>query len=257
MFTKIEEKIKKLEKYRDSKFPILSVYLGTEGKKSPNIKILITQFHSLINKNLSEKEKTFFKKDIEKIEAFIRDAFNSRGDRTIVFFVSGKNLWKVLDFEFFLPPILILSNSPYVSSIVNKLPEYKKYMVLLIDRKRARLFTVHLGRIEEHEDVFGVYVPQKVKQINEAWARGDKILRHIEDHLHWHLQKIAKLTTDFAKDKKISFLIIGGHKVLFTKMKNHLPKDLAKKVKGNFVCELNIPLNNVFLKSKNVASSLK
>lgn len=249
---KIEEKIKKLRSYRNSLFPILSLYLGFEGKKSSPLSLFLSKLHSLIYKNFNKDEQEIFRKDVAKIDSYLRDFFDTRGNKSIVFFSSGKNLWEVISFEFYLPPLCLISNSPYLIPLQKAITEQKKYLVLLVDRKKARLFTVHLGNIEEHIDVFGEFVPQKVRQINKAWAREDKILRHIEDHLHRHLQLIAKITDEFAKNKDFKFLILGGHRGLFKKIKKHLPKYLTKKIKDTFVTELNIPLNDIYLRSKKV-----
>ena len=46
--------------------------------------------------------------------------------------------------------------------------------------------------MEKHKDVLDESVPQNVKQINAAWAREDKISRHIDDHLNRHLKLITE-----------------------------------------------------------------
>lgn len=257
MHAPVERTIKKLEKYKDLKIPVLSIYLGIDDKKSPNIKTLVSQLHSLVKKNLNKKEKEIFKKDFEKIESYLRESFNPRGDRSIAFFTSGERLFEALNFEFYLTPLCTISNSLQLKPIINAIKKHKKYLVLLADREKARLFTVHLGNIEEHEDIFGEYVPQQVKRINRAWKREDKILRHIEDHLHRHLKLIADSVSDFSKNKNIDFMIIGGHEELISKIKKHLPQNLAKKISGTFITELNIPINNVFLKSKKIAEKIE
>lgn len=132
----------------------------------------------------------------------------------------------------------------------------KKYLVLLVDLAKARLFTVNSGRIDETKEIFDPSVPQKVKRINEAWGREDKIIRHIQNHINRHLKLIAAEVAKFANGKNIHFILIGGHKQLFAKVKKHLPGNLADKVRGTFVTELNIPLSDIFLKSKKYVQKL-
>lgn len=253
--TDINMRIKKIKQIKNN-FPVLSVYLGEKGKKSPSAKYFTTEFKSLVKKNLKEKEKKLFNSDLEKISKYIQEVYDSRGTRSIVFFTAKKNLWEVFEFEFPMQDICKVSDKPYLKPLTTAIKKYKKYLVLLIDRKKARLFTVHLGNIEEHVDVFGEQVPQRVRQINAAWMRQDKVFRHIEDHLHRHLHFIAKKTNEFAKNKHIRFLIIGGHEELLSKTKEHLPYPLSKKFAGSFITELNIPINDVFLKSKKITERL-
>ncbi len=117
-----------------------------------------------------------------------------------------------------------------------------RYLVLLADREKARMFIVKEGKIEEQKEVLDNSVPQNVKAKKIDFGRDDKIFRHIEQHLHYHLQLIAQAALEFSKGKGISFIILGGHKELIPKMKSHLLYPLNKMVKGEFVTELNIPL---------------
>lgn len=123
----------------------------------------------------------------------------------------------------------------------------RRYLVLLVDRKKAKLLIVSSGKIEEHKDILIDNVPQNVKAKKIDYGREDKIFRHIEQHLHYHLQLIAKETKEFIRGKDISFILLGGHKELLPKMRTHLKYPLNKMVKGKFVTELNIPLGNIML----------
>ena len=252
----IDKILKKLFKFKNSPSPILSIYLGSASKQTPSSTLMSTQFHSLIHQNLTGKEQKIFRSDIDKIDTHLRESYDSRGKRSIAFFSGGKNLWETLDFEFYLSPLCLVSYSPYTRPITEALDKYKKYLVLLADREKARIFTVHLGKIEEHEDVFGIDVPQRVKRGDDTWDQQNKILRHIEDHLHRHLKLIAEKTNQFAKNNPVNFVLIGGHPEMIPKIKKHLPYPLNKMVLGKFVTELNIPLNEIFLNSKKVVAEI-
>lgn len=240
----------------DTNPKVLSVYLGNSGKQTPFPSYFLSQFRSLVHQNLSEFERRVWQEDIKRIDNYLHEFLNRSNVRSYVFFTSGKHFWKVLDFEFFLPPICKISNMPYLKPLEEALEKHNRYLILLVDREKARLLTVNLGEIEEHKDVFNGEVPQNVKAKKIDWGRDDKILRHIEDHLHRHLQIIAKATKEFAKGKNINFLIIGGHAQMLPKIKKHLPYPLNKMVRGEFITELNIPLSKILTLSKKVASGI-
>ncbi len=248
--------IAKLKTYENSQFPVLSVYLGSGDKKTPKPIFLVSQLHSLIHQNLSDDEQKFWRKDIDKIDEYLRQFFDRSDKRSVVFFSAGKNLWEVLEFEFFLPPLVLGLHAPYLKPIEEALATYRKYLVLLVDREKARLFTVHLGKIEEHKDFFDGEVPQRVKAKTINLGRTDKIMRDIEGHLHRHLQLINKKTREFIRGKNIHFIILGTHQELLAKLKLHLVYPLNKMVLGEFITELNIPLNIVLRHSKNVVSKI-
>lgn len=125
-----------------------------------------------------------------------------------------------------------------------------KYLILLADRKKAIFLIVNRGKIEERKDIINDNVPQNVKAKKIDWGRDDKIFRHIEQHLHYHLQFIAREALEFAKGRKIKFLLLGGHEELIPKMRKHLLYPLNKIVKGGFITELKIPQDRILDLSK-------
>jgi len=221
--------LSKLRKLRNLRFPALSVYLGTADKRVPYPTYFLSQLHSLITKNLTADEQKRWQKYISKIEEYLHGSFNRGYNRSMAFF-TGDSLWEVLDFEFFLSPVIVISNSLYFKPIEEALKNYQKYLVLLVDRKRARLFTVYLGEIAEEKEVFNGEVPQRVKAKTINWGRYDKIPRHIEDHLDRYLKTISQTVFDFALNKNIRFIILGGHGEIIPKMKKHLSYPLNKMV---------------------------
>ena len=252
----INQTILKLKNYKSNK-PILTVYLSLEAKKSPNLKILLLEFDSLIHSSLSIKEKEEFSKEIKMIKKFLLEDFDTRGNRSIAFFTGG-NLFEVLEFEFPIKILCKISQAPVLGPIQEQISDHSRYMVLAADHKKAKMFTVRLGKIEAESEFVNGQVPQNVRaNERDFYGRSDIIFRHIEDHLHRHLKLISEKVKEFAKGKNINFVIIGGHRELFGKIKKHLPNDLSKKVLGEFVTELNIPLNKIFLMSKKVAEKIE
>ncbi len=252
----IDKRVQKLEAFRRSSYPILSVYLGYAQKQSPTASMMVAQLHSLTSQNLSYEERKLFGRDLDKIEDYLTEIYDKRGKRSLAFFSAGKNLWEVFDFEFYLAPLALVTYSPYLKPIIDATGTYKKYLVILVDREKARLFTVHLGKIEEQLEIAGLDVPQRVRHGDDIWDAQDKILRHIEDHLHRHLKMIAQEVSQFASSQDINFVIIGSHKYLLPKIKKHLLYPLNKMVLGEFVTEVNIPINEILLHSKDVVSKI-
>lgn len=248
--------IKALKSLKGSPFSILSLYLSGEGKSAPSVKALMTLFHSLITQNLSPGQRKKFSPDIKRIESYLRQTYESRGKKSVVFFSAGDRLWEILDLDLSVPPICKVGNSPYLKCIEDLLDKQEKYLVLLVDREKAKVFTVLLGKIEESEEILDMMVPRNVKAKKVDYGRDDKIPRHIQDHLHRHLKLIAGRAAQFIARSNVGFIILGGHKELLLKLKDRLPYPLNKKVKGEFVTELNIPLRDLFLRSREVAARI-
>lgn len=125
----------------------------------------------------------------------------------------------------------------------------KTYLVLLIDRKMAKLFTFFNGKLSYLNEFTGDSVPQKVKHGDNTWDAQDKIFRHIENHLDRYLTQVSSFVSNYVKQNPIDGIILGSHKPLFAKIKKHLPFSLLKKVKGEFVTELKGPVDEVSKKA--------
>lgn len=125
---------------------------------------------------------------------------------------------------------------------------YKRYLVILADRKKARVFTIYLGDFEDQgEEIFALEVPQKVK--SEGFSPGG-VSRHIKDHLCRHLKEIGQKSWEYLVNRKIKHLdgvFIGSHKELFSEIKNHLPAKLKNKVLGQFIMEPKSAVGDVTL----------
>lgn len=138
----------------------------------------------------------------------------------------------------------------YIKLMKNTIKKHNRYLVLLVDRKRARMFTLHNGAVEQDEKFINTHVPQKVKHGDDTWDAQDKIFRHIEDHLHRHLTSIAQQTRLYAAKNHITAVVIGSHKPLFSKIKKHLPYLISQKVKGTFTTELKAPFSEILERAK-------
>jgi len=121
----------------------------------------------------------------------------------------------------------------------------KKYAVMLVDRKKAKFFILNNGKATATEEFVNGLVPQRVKHGDNAWDAQDKINRHIEEHLHRHLQGVNLAFASFIQKNPSNLILIGSHRTLFSKIKKHLSYPYSKKVKGYFVTELKMPFGDI------------
>lgn len=133
----------------------------------------------------------------------------------------------------------------------------KTYLVLLIDRKQAKFFTLSEGTVGAYSELIDKQVPQKVKHGDDTWDAQNKIFRHIEDHLHRHFLLIFKTVKSFINKNYIDAILIGSHKPLFSKIEKHIPYPLNQKIEGRFVTELKCPFNEILKRAKYVISQIE
>lgn len=130
-------------------------------------------------------------------------------------------------------------------------------MVMLVDRKRALLFTILNGHVQRRKEFVDGHVPQNVKHGDDTWDAQDKIFRHIQNHLHWHLNLIAKKAVVFAGNDSIYGVIIGSHKPLFSNIVKHIPYPLSRKVKGTFVTAFKVPFGEIIKRAEHCIDKIE
>ncbi len=248
MVQHVEQAIRKLLTYRNRTFPIISVYLTIPQKESNKNEILIQQFHNLINTSLKPEDISLLQEDINYIYSFLQNYKQTNGFKTLVLFSGGNKLWEVITLYDVIPETIKIYHSPYVEPLFQVLSKYRRFLIVLADREKAKYFTFHMGQVETQGEIQDPTVPQKVKGRNMSTLAG-KVDRHIQDHLNHHFNFIGQKVGEFVKNKQIAAVIIGGHKELMKNVTQHLPKDLQKKVVGEMISELNINMNEIVKKN--------
>lgn len=236
----IHDVLGKLQSQKADAGPTLSVYLENKNKASGAK--LSEDFQKLIRKTLTVNEAEKFKTAIDTIHAYLCSDYDKRHHLSDIAFFAGRNIWEVVHHDFSITNKMRLSYKPYIAPLLEALAKEGRYLFVVADREKAELFTFYQGGLEAFKEVYDPSVPQKVKSNKEEYyARNSIILRHIEDHLHRHLQKISQEINVFIKGKSIQGVFVGGHKPLFRTIKHHLGNNLQQRLQGEFVTELNIP----------------
>lgn len=118
----------------------------------------------------------------------------------------------------------------------------------MADRKFAKILTFYDGALEDYVEIIDPSVPQKVKSNQEEVMHSDrenKIARHIEDHLRWHLKLISRKVDEFVGTRPINAVFIGGHKNMLHAIRKHLNPKLQNKIVGEFVAGLKVFQNEI------------
>lgn len=149
-------------------------------------------------------------------------------------------------------PQNIDSFNPDLKSVLGETEE-GHYLIIIADRKKAFLFLFDKGNLEISREIMDPGV-QKDTKINseELYGRSNKFSHHIDNQLHQHLQLIMQKVSNLIAGKHINGVFIGGHKPLFATIKNELPAVLQKKLRGEFITELNINIDELIQHCKHV-----
>ena len=224
--------------------PVLSIYLDIDQSKAINLNrgfqvALKSMLQSLEGQLQTKKERLEFASDAETVRSLIED-YPPKGKSIVLF--SDKSDGFFWQRTFHVPvrnDVRWSQDTIYVRPLLDVLDEYERYGVILTDKTSARLFTVFMGEIEEHQDAFA---PAPIKHLvttgTDHMRSQMNLQRKAEEHMKWHLKNVAEKVDTLARQHGFDRLMIGGPEPATSELKRLLPKAL----RSHLVTTLHLPM---------------
>ncbi len=224
---------------------IISIYLPVDSSKLSR-QDYITQLNSMIgqsrenlekDENLNRNQKKNLLDLFEKIKKYVNEVFRPESAKTLLIYAGEKGFWEEIRLPVVLKPRLVIDPKPHTQVLRNLLQNYKRYGILLIDKEKAQIYSMHLGEIKEYLAAFISDVPPKVNYRSQLAFKEKNILSRIEEKLH-HFFKLANdRTFELFRDGKFDSLILAGRKEILSQFKNYLHSYLQQKYIGDIHAE--------------------
>ena len=240
---------------------VTSLYLNTDRGQFPleseyktALRSLLSEAHEKVLKwkDMSHAQQGSLEEDLRGIRTYIEYEFVREDTKGLaVFSCSDQNFWEVLPLPRPVPSRAVVDAHFHVRELVGLAERFKRFCVILVDREGARIFTLHLGRLEEHRGVLDD-VPGRVKAATAYEATERKIERHISFLVHEHLKRVRDVLLRFCERQKFDYLIIGGREALHTELEDLLPDDLRRRIAGRIPVSTNAPTAEVLKRSLEV-----
>lgn len=244
------KEIKELEKIKSSEKSIISLYLDTDQKRK-NLDQIKTALKNLL-KIVRDKIEP---ETIEKI----RETVILRLDPKIkgmVFFISSKpELWQVIRLPQSVRDLVVSDYSPYIKPLIKLLDEFERYCLVVLDKEKAKVFTVYLGKIEEHKDVFS-YPKFPGRHDQGGWSQM-RMQRHTEVHIKRLIHSLNKQIFSFFRKNNFDRLIIAGSKEILPEFKKNLHPYLKQRLAGEFLTEMFMPLKHFLDQSLKIEEKIE
>jgi len=222
------KEIKKLNEVK-SEIGLVSLYLNTDQRLQTPEKILIN-----LGNLLKEMEDELPKSDRQRIEKFVESELDQKIGGIAFFIDLDGNFWREYKFRKLVRNGIYKENNLHLTQLEELLDEYEQYCVVVVDKEKARVFTVFLGEIQEITEVFNEF-PGKHAQ--GGWSQ-KRFQGHTEDHLQRHLKEVADKAYSFWQQDNFDRLIVAGSKEVLPKLEKILPNDLKNRLAGEFATEL-------------------
>ncbi len=167
----------------------------------------------------------------------------------------GVTFRKVLKLS--LPSGAYWGSGAFLRPLVEALDEHERFGIVLVDSKRARLFTVFLGEIEEHRDLISQVPPRPDSPSSDKLRSASRLQRHHDESVSGHVRMVAGELGHLFDHLEVDRLIIGGS----VEVASELARILPKRLRGRLVEVLPVPItaspDDILARTSEVQTSLE
>ncbi|NJD58533.1 MAG: hypothetical protein C3F13_17235 [Anaerolineales bacterium] len=227
---------------------VLSVYLNTDPIQG-NADVYKLNLRSL----LKEIKLTA---DITAIENFFGRQYDWTGRSVVLFLCAQENFFRAYTLAIPVRNQVVLNNRPYVKPLASLLDHYGGYGVVLVDKQGARVFSFHLGEIQEQEGILGENIRHTKRGGSSAKTgmRGGMSgqTRYEDELTERNFREVAEFAGQFFKENNVRRVLIGGTEENIAELKAQLPKSWQSLIIGAFPLSMTASKGEVLEKTMQV-----
>jgi len=164
-----------------------------------------------------------------------------KGKAALVVVHPETRLRELIQIDLSFPVSVHWRRGAFLRPVVEAMDEHERYGVVLTDNQRARLFTVVMGELTEHEDLFSE-TSQRTRSLGADQMRSQK--RHDQRHqeeIASHAKRVIDAIHDLALRQPFDRLIVGGTpkaagqlvRLLPTRLRGKLVDTVSMRVGGS------------------------
>jgi peptide chain release factor subunit 1 len=210
--------------------PVLSVYLNTDpALGSADI------YKLKLRSNLKEVN---FPEDTSVILRYFDHEYDWSGRSVAVFSCAPEKFFRAYPIAVSIRSRVRINTRPHVKPLADLLDSYGGYGVALIDKQGARLFSFHMGELQEQEGILGESV-RRVKHGGGSQSAGRRSSEggprfQAEGITDRNMKDAADFAAQFFSENNVRRVLIGGTDDNIAPFRSHLPKSWQSLILGSF-----------------------
>lgn len=227
----LDHHIQELAAFEPTPYPVISLYLdlspdrhGRDGH-GPFVRNVLGDRMRGLRPNMPEQASV--ERDIERIEAYLRDELDPASNGLACFACAGMNLFEAVQLG---TPVdrhgLFVGPVPHLYPLVRLADRYPRYAAVMLDPHRARICVFGLNTVERTADVTG----RKSKgSAVGGWSQA-RYQRHVGRFEQRHVQEVVDTLDRIVAEERIGHIVVIGDEVSVPLLRAGLPPRLAGKL---------------------------
>ncbi len=221
------ERIEQLGAFDGRGAHVLSAYLDLDPARLVGRTYRIA-FDDLVKEARERLEGTArgdLQREAARVQAWL-ESEKPHGKGLALFSCEPRDLWQAHFLSVRLNDHLAFNPAPDIAPLLEVLDEYERYAVALVDKVKARLFTVFLGEIEETD----AFEDRMTTEHDRAGVQQARSRGHRDAHVVWHLKRVARRLAEMLGRRRFDRLILSGPQEAASELRLLLPRALAHRL---------------------------
>ncbi len=231
-----ENELQELASFHSLQAPALSLYLNTDLSQQPK-----EQFRLMLRDLLEQVRGASSANDVSRVENFIDLEFDWQAKGLALFAAAEADFWRAYPLAVQVSNQVHVGERLYVAPLAGLLHEYDRYAVVLVDREGARFFLMHLGQIDENEEMTG----EELRRHKQGGWAAQRYQRRVDRQAGQNLKAVAHAATQFFTDNDCRGLVLAGMDETLAAFQAMLPKALQKRLVGTLTLQMDATASQV------------
>lgn len=163
----------------------------------------------------------------------------------IIFTSADGTQWREYHLAVPVSPLLVINRRPYLQPLAHIIDDHEACAVVLVDRRQARLFLIHLGELLAYHEESHPELPGKQKTGGWRAYEEGKWSRWVEKLVTLHLEDVVRILENLVAEKEVRRVVLGGPVEAVSQFKELLPATLRALVVAEVEAELFRPGSDV------------
>jgi peptide chain release factor subunit 1 len=232
---------------------VLSIYLNTDPTQGSS---------DVYRSNLRSMLKDIgLPSDVAAVENYFSREYDWSGRSVAMFSCAPDNFMRTYSLAIPIRNQLVVGDQPYVKPLASLLDYYGGYGVILVDKQGARLFSFHLGELNEQEGILGESVKHTKRggASTKPGSRGGVAgqTRYEEEVADRNMRDVVDFAAHFFSENNVRRVLIGGTDENVALLRSQLPKSWQSLIMGTFPMSMTASKEEVLEKAKQIGQQVE
>lgn len=207
-----EDALRALASFRGE--PVMvSLYLDIDGRRYPRITDVEPHLDQLFRDARGHAERRgrpveAVDEQLGRIGERFRQGFDRSRIRGVAFF-AAPGRFEVVEVPRSVRNQVVVDEAPALRQLEYLLDEFERFLLVLVDRQRARLFRFDLGELVERQELFDPVSP-RVDGTDDGGLMASHVQAHVDEEARRHFRHAAEVTLRELQEWGADRVILGG-----------------------------------------------